>query len=172
MPQTTNNSLTRFKNAFASLLISRPLSTITVQDIVRKAGVNRSTFYRHFLDLDDFLDWLEEEMLVEITTHFQLSENKNIDFTQFYQYTNENRILLQGFLETNRWNHFIDRLQTIVLKNYLKLLSTQATTIPIEIQVQFFIGGHINLFKWWLDQENPPTPEKMATYHQKLSQPR
>ena len=36
------------KNSFIKLLTERPISQITVKDIVEDCGVNRNSFYYHF----------------------------------------------------------------------------------------------------------------------------
>ena len=41
------------KNSFIKLLTERPISQITVKDIVEDCGVNRNSFYYHFQDLTD-----------------------------------------------------------------------------------------------------------------------
>ena len=171
MDETNNKSLIRLRDAFASLLITRSINKITVQDVVRKAEINRSTFYRYFLDLNDFIDWLDSDMITEITNLVKLNDDQRIDFTEFYRYAIKNRSLLKGLLESKRWQDFVDHLFKIVSKNYVELLKKQSHSIPIEIQSQFFIGGNINLFKWWLSQSDQPSPEIMAKYHEMLSTP-
>jgi AcrR family transcriptional regulator len=42
-------------HAFFALITARPLSSITVADIVERAGVGRSTFYEHFRGKDQLL---------------------------------------------------------------------------------------------------------------------
>lgn len=49
--------------AFFSLLEDRDFHKITVSDIIKKAGVNRSTFYRHYVDKYDILDQIKKESL-------------------------------------------------------------------------------------------------------------
>ena len=49
--------------AFFSLLESKDFNKITVSDIIKKAGVNRSTFYRHYLDKYDILDQIKKEAI-------------------------------------------------------------------------------------------------------------
>lgn len=171
MPQKNTQSLLRFKNAFAQLLIDRPLDRITVQDVVRTAEVNRSTFYRHFLDLDDFLDWLADNMLEEITQQFTITD-QDLDFTGFYQYAMANQTLLEAFLGTQRWTSLVTQLQSFVTKRYTALLQQQASSIPPTIQATFLIGGHIALFNWRMQQPTRPSPSQMAQYHRALSQPR
>lgn len=51
------------KNSFIKLLTERPISQITVKDIVEDCGVNRNTFYYHFQDIPSLL----EEIIVEMT---------------------------------------------------------------------------------------------------------
>lgn len=41
------------RDSFVKLLNERPLSQITVKDIVDDCGVNRNTFYYHFRDIPD-----------------------------------------------------------------------------------------------------------------------
>ena len=51
------------KNSFIKLLTERPISHITVKDIVEDCGVNRNSFYYHFQDIPSLL----EEIIVEMT---------------------------------------------------------------------------------------------------------
>ena len=51
------------KNSFIKLLTERPISQITVKDIVEDCGVDRNSFYYHFQDIPSLL----EEIIVEMT---------------------------------------------------------------------------------------------------------
>ncbi len=44
--------------AFKDLLLEKPMSKITITDITNKCGINRQTFYYHFLDLPDLVEWI------------------------------------------------------------------------------------------------------------------
>lgn len=46
-----------------NLLTKRTLDKITVKDIVEDCGVNRQTFYYHFHDVYDLLEWIFEDMI-------------------------------------------------------------------------------------------------------------
>ena len=43
-------------DAFVELISERPLSKITVKDIVTRCGVNRNTFYYYFEDIYALID--------------------------------------------------------------------------------------------------------------------
>jgi len=55
MAQVTKKALAA---SLRKLLAQKPLDKITVIDIVSDCGVNRQTFYYHFKDIYDLLEWL------------------------------------------------------------------------------------------------------------------
>ena len=44
-----------------ALLAQKPLSKITISDITAHCGMNRMTFYYHFQDIYDLIDWICQE---------------------------------------------------------------------------------------------------------------
>ncbi len=54
------------KKAFWELLKQKPVNKITVREICDRAEINRSTFYKHYLDCYDLLEKLKEETLVKL----------------------------------------------------------------------------------------------------------
>lgn len=48
----------------------KPLSKITVSEIISDCDVNRKTFYYHFQDIYDLFHWMLEEEAVEVVRHF------------------------------------------------------------------------------------------------------
>ena len=53
--------------SFRNLLSRRTLDKITVKDIVEDCCVNRQTFYYHFHDVYDLLEWIFEDMMESMT---------------------------------------------------------------------------------------------------------
>lgn len=45
-----------FKKAFLHLLKTKPISRITVSEIIRTSGYSRSSFYRNYVDYYDFIE--------------------------------------------------------------------------------------------------------------------
>lgn len=63
--RTTQTRL-RIKQAFTELVSEKGFSAITISDISRRAGINRGTFYLHFVDKNDLLEQLEEETIKDL----------------------------------------------------------------------------------------------------------
>ena len=58
MSQITKRAM---EAALKKLLLEKPLTKITVSDITEECGMNRMTFYYHFKDIYDLVEWCCEE---------------------------------------------------------------------------------------------------------------
>ena len=63
MAQTTKNAI---RKGFLDLLEQRPLDKISVVDIADHCGVNRNTFYYHFRDIPDVVEFVLKRKWDEI----------------------------------------------------------------------------------------------------------
>ena len=58
MSQVTKRAL---EASHKNLLLQKPLSKITISDITEDCGINRMTFYYHFKDIYDLVEWSCQE---------------------------------------------------------------------------------------------------------------
>ncbi|MFA9462966.1 MAG: TetR/AcrR family transcriptional regulator [Velocimicrobium sp.] len=91
MSQTTKKALVA---SLKKLLAQKPLDKITVIDIVEDCEVNRQTFYYHFQDIYDLIEWM---FLSESTK--ALDGKKTYDtwqqgFLQIFEYVELNKTLI------------------------------------------------------------------------------
>lgn len=54
MSQITKRAL---EASLKNLLLQKPLNKITISDITEDCGINRMTFYYHFKDIYDLVEW-------------------------------------------------------------------------------------------------------------------
>ncbi len=66
------------REEFLRLLTKKPVSKITVTEICASSGINRATFYRHYLDIPDLLDKLEQEILNELRREIRERKGKEV----------------------------------------------------------------------------------------------
>ena len=60
MNQLTKDAIAK---ALTDLLQERPIEKITIKDITDRCGINRQTFYYHFSDIYDLMEWtLDKEL--------------------------------------------------------------------------------------------------------------
>lgn len=69
------------KNSFVELLKKKTINKITVKEICEMAEINRATFYKHYLDVYDLLEKIEQEFLTELQGNVQQSIERNFKDT-------------------------------------------------------------------------------------------
>ena len=115
------------RNTFIQLLNEKDFHSITVQDLLDRALINRSTFYKHYSDkfelaeaiAKDFLDEFESFARIKFSNHedFDLLIKKfEIIIEKFY----EQRLLILGLwkIRTEKVNVYED-MKTILKQQYI-----------------------------------------------------
>lgn len=85
--KTLAASLKKFMN-------KKPLSKITVSEIVADCKVNRKTFYYHFEDIYALLKWMLEEEAIEVVKKFDFIVDYEEAMIFVIDYVNENQHIL------------------------------------------------------------------------------
>lgn len=95
MSQITKRAL---EQSLKNLLLKKPLNKITISDIAEDCGINRMTFYYHFQDIYDLVEWscLEDarKALEEKKTHDTWQQG----FIQIFKAVQENKPLTDNLL--------------------------------------------------------------------------
>lgn len=93
--------------ALKSLMASLSFEKITINDITKEAGLSRNTFYYHFSDINELLEWtFDNEIVRGLESYEDLDTWKN-GLLSVLNYTEENRkFCLNTFHSINR-----DRLE-------------------------------------------------------------
>lgn len=73
---------------------NKPLSKITVSEIVSDCGINRKTFYYHFEDIQALLKWILEQEAVEVVKSFDLLLDYEEAINFVLDYVEKNRHIL------------------------------------------------------------------------------
>ncbi|MGN0753729.1 MAG: TetR/AcrR family transcriptional regulator C-terminal domain-containing protein [Aristaeellaceae bacterium] len=69
---TSLNTKRTLAESLKKLMQHKPLSKITVSEIIADCGVNRKTFYYHFADIYALLKWMLESEAIEVVKHYDL----------------------------------------------------------------------------------------------------
>lgn len=159
-------------SALKKMLSVKPIDKITVKDIVEQCGVNRQTFYYHFDDVYDLLEWVFEEdanrVLPQEIKYGEWRENVIIFFS--YLYDNKS-FVLNIFNSQNRLyllKYFKRKLYPCV--HDFAMIVAQDKTIAwsdLEFVCEFYVNVVVGIISQWLDlnMELPPeiTKEKIMT---------
>ncbi len=104
------------------LLNERPFTKITVKDIVERCGINRNTFYYHFRDITDVMEFaFKREMDRIMQTHLE-ADNVYDGLMQIVELLQENRrAMLHIYRSLDRavLQHQLDVMCEYIVSNYV-----------------------------------------------------
>lgn len=108
--------------ALKDAMKSKPLSKITVSEIIRSCGVNRKTFCYHFQDIYGLLKWTLEQEAVEVVRKFDLMVDAEDAVSFVIDYVEANQHILScaydsmGRTEMRRffYTDFIDIISSVI----------------------------------------------------------
>jgi AcrR family transcriptional regulator len=170
------------QDALFTLMQEKPYHKITVQEIIDRANVGRSTFYSHFETKEDLLFSSIEHLMVMLnvylTDYIDRDENQPrlIPVVELFEHIKENNRVIKGLMKSNSSDLLFNKVQSYLnsgLEQYLKsrLPENKEPGVPMALLANHISSTLIELLKWWLDNKMKYTPVQMDQYYQVLVNP-
>jgi AcrR family transcriptional regulator len=164
--------------AALALAEEHDFASITVQDITRRADVNRGTFYLHYRDKEDLcaraLDALFDELTAEdrafVDAHPSLApETVPSGVVAQFRQVAERPELYRRLLGGAGSSSFAARLRAYHEQQFLRVwrdmgLVTQAGSPPAGLRARFAASAAQGVIDWWLGCDPGESPEAMAAW--------
>ena len=109
---TSQNTKKMLANTLISLMKKKPLSKISISEIVKECQINRKTFYYHFADIYDLLEWHLEQEVSSITKSISTPNDINVAFHISLDYMEKNAYLYNCVDDP----YFCDKLMDFIIK--------------------------------------------------------
>ena len=163
------------KKAFAAslkkLMEKKPLSKITVSEIAQDCDVNRKTFYYHFEDIYDLLQWMLEQEAVEVVKQFDLMVDYEEAITFVLDYVGENRHILncaydsmgRDKLKDFFFRDFIDIMRSL-LGSVEQQYGCKTDSAYKDFLCAFYTEGLVGMMIEWLQKKPETDRNKLMTY--------
>jgi AcrR family transcriptional regulator len=158
---------------------------VTVRDITERAMVNRATFYRHYEDKYDLL----AQYMKELSEFIDSDEGENLSNTQplpsldtpppgltkLLRHMQANADFYRVMLGNQGDPAFCGQaFRNYIELGYRRILSSQSPRSdpdrpPIDLIVNYLMSAGIGAIVWWLEQDQPCSPDQMAVWLYQLS---
>jgi AcrR family transcriptional regulator len=165
-------------SAMLELMAEKSYDAITVQDLLDRANIGRSTFYSHYFDKEDVLASVAEQMLEMLSQQFsQRNAGQGIiPSLELFQHALQNqqhfRAMLRGHAREVVWDAAQASLSRTIEQTLAAILATKRSpSVPLTVMSQYLAGAFLNLLKWWLEAEMPYSPAQMDDMFQQLALP-
>ncbi|MBN2555236.1 MAG: TetR/AcrR family transcriptional regulator [Anaerolineales bacterium] len=155
-------------DALLGLILEQGYESITVQEIVDRANLGRSTFYIHFKDKEDLLLKAMEEGYRSLENHMKTAELKPGSFAPLelvFDYAAENRelflVVLHGAGKMAFYRQAHDYLSERMLEIARNLF--QQPRIPLHFTALYFASALLGMLIWWLEADMPYSSVEMVS---------
>ena len=147
-------------DALIALMQEKPFDTITVQEVLDRAHVSRSTFYSHYSDKDDLLMSDAEEFFEALSTalsaHGEESE-RVFPVREFFSHLSHVQPFYKALVKSGKFQENMELARGHFargIERRLAELPRGQSIPPHELPAIAFThaGALLSLLMWWLDR--------------------
>mgnify|MGYP000843495717 FL=1 len=164
MSQITKRAL---EQSLKNLLQQKPLSKITISDITEDCGVNRMTFYYHFKDIYDLVDWIMVEDAAKALEGRQSFENWTDAFLDILHQVQDNKVLVMNVYRSvsrEQVEQYLYKLLDHMLRDFVDRSAQGFTVQDSDKQfiIDFYKYGFVGLAMERIRRDMKTDPAIMA----------
>jgi AcrR family transcriptional regulator len=176
-------TLALLQNALADLTAEKGYDDVTIQDILDRANVGRSTFYAHFENKDQLL----RSILSLLNQHFEdgikaMDGNGSYDDNsgnmpyRVVRFVEQNHRLFRAMLGkpgyAARSNPFQDYLFVLTREHFRMMLRhNQDDPMQNEMAANYYASALMGAIIWWLESDRVCSAEMLAQMMNRLTLP-
>jgi AcrR family transcriptional regulator len=164
------------QQALIELIGEREYDAITIQEIVDRANVGRTTFYLHYSSKDELFMGCHEAIVSGFHSLHSLSRKELLSpevppgMASGYRHLLDARALLypifQGKDSLPILRRIRDRSGQEIEASLRAAFAEADSTIPFDVLANYLAGAQIALVQWWLEKRQSHRPENLAqTFH-------
>lgn len=168
--QRTEETKRALKEAFCRLYVTKPINKISITEVCRIAGYNRSTFYQYYLDLDDILLEIENETLDYIKSRRTEIASSDSNFISELMLLYEGRkVYMDAMLGQNSTPRFFNTLISIATTNITDF-DFDKNDPRYPYLVEFRYKGALSIFRLWIQRNRDLDFEDLLLMIRKMYQ--
>jgi AcrR family transcriptional regulator len=159
------------KEALTDLILERGYEGVTVQDVIDRADVGRSTFYAHFVDKDDLLMAILADLeMPGLDTSTWKPDDPAFGWTlALFRHFGSGKRLFKAVASSQSGalarRETTRRLEILAQAELSRLRAAQRLdAFQLETVVRFLVGTFVGFMDWWMREENEHLPAEQVDH--------
>ncbi len=155
----------RLADSIKECMKNTPVDKITVKNIVEGCGTTRQTFYRHFLDKYDLINWYFDKLVLESFDQMGQGATVYEGLVKKFHFIRKERIFFGEAFRSDDRNSLKEHDFNLILQFYLDKMMEKTGQIPdeeIRFQLEMYCRGSVYMTVKWVLNGMKATPEEMA----------
>jgi AcrR family transcriptional regulator len=168
------------REAMLALMTEKGYEAVSVQDLIDRADIGRSTFYAHYTDKADLL----HEMLSELRAQVEhdpatgaADRRRPLRFSlRMFRHVQDQQALLRALLGRPGAGTVvteIDGMLTDMVSSELRALAHASAPprVPLDLVAPAVVAAYLAVLTWWVGDDFRHTPEQVNVYFETLMAP-
>lgn len=168
-------------DALVHLLMERGYEKLTIQNLLDRARVGRSTFYAHFQGKDELLACSLERLRVSLTVQWRTAANARSTRTEplsftlpFFQHLDSHRRIYHttiGREHERSVEQHMQRMLGELVREDMEQRRVRAPADVADLATRYVVGTLWAVVVWWMDGNKSLTPEEVNHIFQRMTFP-
>ena len=151
------------EQSLKNLLLQKPLSKITISDIADDCGINRMTFYYHFKDIYDLIEWSCEEDARKALEGKKTYDTWQQGLLQIFEAVQENKVFILNVYRSISREQVENYLYKLTYQLLIGVVHEQAEGMSVREEDQDFIAtvykyAFVGLMLDWIKNDMKADP--------------
>ena len=164
MSQITKQAL---EQSLKNLLLQKPLTKITINDIAEDCGINRMTFYYHFKDIYDLVEWSCMEDARKALAEKKTDDTWQQGLLQIFEAVRENKPFILNVYHCVHQERVETYLKPLVDNLLMGVIDEEAAGLTVREEDRRFIAqvyGYvfIGIMMDWIREDMRAQPEEIV----------
>jgi len=154
-------------DALIALLLEKSFDAVTVQDVLDRAGVSRSTFYAHYRDKNDLFLSDVDQFLESMATLLERAGDRSgrvAPVGEFFAHIAESQDIYRAMVESGRIHDLRELGEAHFARGIEERLVTRTPGLTKQeraIQAYALAGSIFSLLTWWINHGMTPCAREM-----------
>lgn len=168
----TDRTRRALADALVELILEKGYEVTTVQDVLDRANVGRSTFYAHFESKEELLfsghSWLKTDSF--FAEPGDGASFYGIDLQGLFEHATANQRLARAMLGKNSGELVIGHIRDVLYLRIRKTLKARPSSSEVELDLtaEAMASMLVGLLRAWLEASLAPSPERMVALTRSL----
>ena len=166
----------RLGQSLLELITEKPIHSVTVQEVLKRAKVGRSTFYLHYRDKNDLLFTQLEEFCELMSTALSVRKEKShrvAPVAEMFDHVGIDNKLYRALADGGHLPDFFDMAQEYFARGIERRLIesgrlTKLSKPELSARGAALAGSLLALLRWWIDHRGKPSPREMDDLYHRM----
>ena len=155
----------RLADSIKECMKTIPVDKITVKNIVEGCGTTRQTFYRHFLDKYDLINWYFDKLV--LASFAQMGQGTTVyeGLVKKFHFIRQERVFFAEAFRSDDRNSLKEHDFDLILQFYLDKMMEKTGYLPdeeIRFLLEMYCRGSVYMTVKWVLTGMKSTPEEIA----------